>query len=199
VEADHAIRMFRHPVNQRFQLSCNPAARDQVAAEVKLLHPDLPLERLNALSGFLFDSLMTQLRSCPTGILVDYSISHRYPALRPAQAQSLTAQLADNVRGLAPETMARFPTRIVSANRAMNAALAISVSELLGEPHLAIPYRAAGLEQIGLQLLADLPAPDSETIDDRALITAWSARLGLQTWLEFFIDCTPLGVASCGC
>lgn len=185
VEAGHAIRMFRHPIEKRFQLAGDPASRDTLVDEVATLHPRLPRDRLKGLSDFLFDSLILQLRSCPTGLLVDYSLYRNYPSLRPPQAQSLREQLATNVKVLAPEQMAPFPTRITSANRAMNAAFAIGVSELLGEPHLAVPYRAAGLEQIGLDLLSDLPPPDSEAVDDRALITAWAARLGLEPWLKW--------------
>jgi hypothetical protein len=185
VEAGHAIRMFRHPIEKRFQLSSNPAYRFQVADEVANLHPGLPRDRLNGVSDFLYDSLVLQLRSCPTGLLVDYSIYRSYPSLRSPQAQSLKEQLATNLKPLAPEQMEQFPKSIVNANRAMNSAFAIGVSELLGEPHLAVPYRAAGLEKVGLDLLSDLPLPDSDEIDDRALITAWAARLGLEQWLKW--------------
>ena len=188
VEAGHAIRMFRHSVEKRFQLAGDPSCHDMVADEVAKLHPNLPRNRLQGLSDFMFDSLLLQLRSSPTGILIDYSIYHAYPALRPLQAQSLKEQLATNVKVLAPDHMGQFPKIVTSANRAMNSAFAISMSELLGEPHLAIPYRAGGLEQIGLDLLSDLPSSSSEVTDDSELITAWAARLGLLPclkWLPF--------------
>ncbi len=185
VEAGHAIRMFRHPSERRFQLSGAPAYRATLAADVAKLHPNVPQDRLRVLSDFLFDGTLLQLRSCPTGLLVDYNIFTTCPSLRPLQAQSIKDQLKANVKVLAPDQMDRFPKQVVTANRAMNAAFAIGVSELLGEPHLAVPYRAAGLEQVGLNLLSDLPPLDSEEIDDRALITAWATRLGLAPWLQW--------------
>ncbi len=182
-EAGNAIRLFRHQAERRFRLSGSAAHRDQVARDIASSQPDLPAEQQRGLAQFLFDSLMLQVRSMPIGILVDQWIYHRYPALRSLQAEALRAQLPINETALAPEHAKRFPALMLKANRAMNSAFAIAASELLREPHLAVPYRAAGLEQIGLDLLADLPDPDAEVLDDRALITVWAERLGITPWL----------------
>lgn len=185
VEAGHAIRMFRHPPAQRFQLSSTPEPHLIVAKALAKQHPRLPKAQREQMATFLVDGVLLQLRSCPTGLLVDYELYQRYPTLRPLQAQSCSAQLATNVQVLALEYQQRFPPTILAANRAMNAAFAMGVGELLQTPQVMIPYRAAGLEQIALALLAVLPDPQGATPDDRGLITAWAQHLGLVAWLHW--------------
>jgi hypothetical protein len=185
VEAGHAIRMFRHPPAQRFQLASTPAPGLTLAKGLAKLHGRLPQDQRERLATFLVNGVLRQLRSCPTGLLVDYELYRRFPTLRPLQAQSFTAQLATNVKVLALDYQQRLPHIILYATRAMNAAFAMGVGELLQTPHTLVPYRAAGLERIALQLLADLPDPQGATLDDRALITAWAQRLGLGSWLHW--------------
>lgn len=43
--------------------------------------------------------------------------------------------------------------------------------------------RAAGLERIGLTLLAALPSDSNQVIDDPALISRWAELLDISTWL----------------
>jgi hypothetical protein len=184
-EAGLAIRMFQHPPEQRFHLSGDTTKLDEIATEIRKRHPAMAPDVVRALSRQLFDGLMLQLRSCAPGILVDTWIFEGFPGLRAAQAASVAQQLATNVQSLSPEHARQFPTLIVKANRAMNAAYAIALGRLLGQPQHLIPYRAAGLEAIGLELLADLAASGRGGIDDRALITAWAKRLGVERWLAW--------------
>lgn len=184
-EAALAIRTYRHAPERRLQLSSKTAARETIRAEVKRLHPDLPSDRRLGFSDFLFDGLLTQLRSVPPGLLVDYSLYHRYPEIRSLQARSVENQLAENIKALGPDVGRQFPASIVNANRAMNAAYAIAMATLLQAPQHQIPFQAMGLEQVGLDLLALQPAPDAPEPDDAALITAWAERLGIASWIAW--------------
>jgi hypothetical protein len=184
-EAALATRTYRHPVSRRLQLTAKQSEREAVRADLAERFPDLPAERRRSLADFLFDSLLTQLRSCPPGLLVDYDLYHRFPDLRSLQARSVRGQLAENVRALGGDIARQFPPIIVRANQSMNAAYAIAVGELLQERQHVIPYRAGGLERVGLELLALQPDPGAESVDDPALITAWAERLGLATWIDW--------------
>lgn len=185
IEAGYALRMFARPPEKRFHLAGNDEFRSRVVSEVKALNPDLDAQGAEGLGGHLFDGLLLQLRSCPTGILVDLWIHGNYPGLRGLQAASLTAQALENTQCLGSEHERRFPRVIVRGNRAMNAAHALFVSDLLGQPHLAVPYRAAGLEAAATALLAEVTAQPIGQIDDQALITAWAERLGVAAWLKW--------------
>jgi hypothetical protein len=123
VEAGHAIRMFRHPPAQRFQLASTPAPGLTLAKGLAKLHGRLPQDQRERLATFLVNGVLRQLRSCPTGLLVDYELYRRFPTLRPLQAQSFTAQLATNVKVLALDYQQRLPHIILYATRAMNAGL----------------------------------------------------------------------------
>ena len=184
-EAALAIRTYRHAPERRLQLSGQPAAREQIRAEVARMHPELPPDRRQSFSDFLFDSLLTQLRSVPPGLLVDYSLYRLHPEIRSLQARSVASQLAENVKALGPEVTRQFPAIIVNANRAMNAAYAIAMATLLQAPQHQIPYQAMGLEQTALDLLALQPSPDAPEPDDTALITAWAERLSITSWIAW--------------
>lgn len=184
-EAALAIRTYRHPPERRLQLSGQTAAREMIRAEVTKLHPELPSDRRLGFSDFLFDGLLTQLRSVPPGLLVDYTLYHRYPEIRLLQARAVEGQLAENIKALGPDFGRQFPAIIVNANRAMNAAYAIAMATLLKTPQHQIPFQATGLEQTGLDLLALQPAPDETEPDDAALITAWAERLGIASWIAW--------------
>ena len=51
-------------------------------------------------------------------------------------------------------------------------------AELLGLPHLAVPYQSAGLESVGRELLAALFS--AEDTADRPIVDAWAKTLGLS-------------------
>jgi hypothetical protein len=163
-------------------LSANLDRRIQAIAEVRRLNPQLEDKLAIELGEQLFDGLMLQARSCPTGILVDLLIFRDYPRLRPQQRQSLLDQCQVYVKCLSGVYDRTFPEQIVKGNRAMNAAHAFFAADLLKEPHLAIPYRAVGLETVALGLLKDVTGQAIDKIDDRDLIESWGTQLGIADW-----------------
>lgn len=185
VEAGYALRTFNQPPERRFHISGDDASRNEVISEVKHLNPQMDVSKAEAVGGHLFDGLLTQLRSCPTGMLVDMWIHANYPGLRALQASSLEAQAHEYTQCLAQELDRAYPQKIVHGNRVMNAAHAFFVSSLLNKPHLAIPYRAAGLEPIATELLSDITKQPLDKIDDQSLIMAWADRLGVASWIKW--------------
>ncbi|MCF7994962.1 MAG: hypothetical protein K9L32_01970 [Chromatiaceae bacterium] len=182
-EAARAIRTFRHSPERRLRLAGAADARMQVAEDLEPRLPDVPDAQRSKLADLLFDGLLVQLLSAPVGILVDQALYREHPTLRPQQALSLEQQLQTVLQVLAPAYRQQFPERITHASRAINAAVAIASAELLRRPALAVAYRAAGLERIGLTLLAELPSDSNQVIDDPALISRWAELLDIGTWL----------------
>jgi len=182
-EAARAIRTFRHSPECRLRLAGAADARMQVAEDLEPRLPDVPDAQRSKLADVLFDGLLVQLLSAPVGILVDQALYREYPTLRPQQALSLEQQLQTALQVLAPAYRQQFPERITHASRAMNAAVAIASAELLHRPSLAVPYRAAGLERIGLTLLGELPTDNNQILDDPALIGRWAELLDIDSWL----------------
>jgi len=189
VEAGYAIRLFAMRPEDRFQLRARPGCREQVIKEFKRLNRELDDKLGREVGGQLFDGLMLQLRSCPIGILLDLWLYRDYPGLRPQQRQNLETQCQGNVNCLSGKYDREFPERIVQGNRAMNAAYALFAADLLQQPQLAIPYRAAGLESVGMALLQHITGQPLEAIDDRQLIVAWAEQLNVADWLDW----APLG------
>ena len=184
-EAGYALRMFARPPEKRFHLSGNDQYRTQVVDEVRELNPDLDSATAESLGAQLFDGLLRQLRSCPTGLLVDLWIYRSYPSLRGLQAASLEAQAMENAQCLSKHIERSYPRIVVQGNRAMNAAHAFFIADLLDQSHLAVPYRSAGLEVIGRDLLSDVTTQPADEIDDQALIISWADRLGVSDWLKW--------------
>ena len=185
VQTSYAIRLFSMPPEERFQLSARTESREQIIAEVSRLNPQLDAGQARTLGEQLFDGLMLQARSCPTGIVVDLLLYRDCPGLRAQQRDNLTSQCQQNVNCLSGRYDRDFPQRIVQGNRAMNAAHAFFAADLLQQPHLAVPYRAVGLEKTALSLLEEVTSQPLDTIDDRELIAAWGAKLGIEDWFAW--------------
>lgn len=185
IEAGYALRMFARPLEKRFHLSGNERYRAEAIAEVQRLDPSLEDSAAEAMGKHIFDGLLLQLRSCPVGLLVDIWIYKNHPGLRSLQAASLREQIGENTQCLSKELEKRFPRLIVNGNRAMNAAQTLFVADLLNEPHLVVPYRAAGFVSIATDLLSSVTARPFDEIDDMILISTWADSLGIRDWIKW--------------
>ena len=184
-EALLAIRMFKHHPEKRFHLAADESSRQGVIQDLQRMHPKAPADRMREMGKHLFDGLLLQLRSYPPGILVDRYIHENCPGLLELQALSLKEQTAVCTQTLSPKLNEGFPSNIVKASRAMNAAYALATGNLLAEPHLVVPFRVAGQEKTGQELLALLPTAANSNIDDRQLIMSWADRLGVSDWIKW--------------
>lgn len=177
-ECGFLLRLFALPPGERVQLIGTPGARQAVFQELRRLRSDLKPGTMQSVVDMLYDGLMLQLRSCGPGIEVDNFLFAHYPQLRELQAASMTHQALQHAGTLNPDLDRQFPRAIVHASRAMNSAYALYAAELLGLPHLAVPYQSAGLESVGRELLAALFS--SEDTADRPIVDAWAKTLGLS-------------------
>jgi hypothetical protein len=185
VEVGYALRTFNLPPEKRFHLSAQEEYRNEAIREVQQRNPQLSTKEAYRLGAQVFDGLLLQLRSCAVGILVDLWIYRDYPGLRLLQANSLEHQARENTQCLAQNFERALPKKIVAGNRSMNAAHALFIGDLLNKPHLAIPYRAAGFERIGTELLSGLTNQSLVDIDDQALILDWAKYLGIENWIKW--------------
>ena len=61
-------------------------------------------------------------------------------------------------------------------------AYALFADRLLGKTAYAIPYRAAGVLDLGAELLAILDKLPPGAAHDRVLVDAWAAAIGMTGW-----------------
>ena len=61
-------------------------------------------------------------------------------------------------------------------------AYALFADRLLGKTAYAIPYRAAGVLDLGAELLAILDKLPPDAAHDRELVDAWAAAIGMAGW-----------------
>jgi len=184
------LRLFATPAADRFDLVGTVEGR-QLAFQL-LTAPDgpamklnLPPESISALSNHLFDGLMTQLRSIPSGLRVDSWIMGEFPELSELQQNSAMQQLQDNLQVLSPEIKKLAPTKIFRAILTMNAAFAEFWARHRSDPRLSLPYKAAGFAKAAEELLRALDENPADPSGDCRLIDLWSKHLGLSGWYQW--------------
>jgi hypothetical protein len=181
------LRSYAVPARDRFDFTATDFAEATVRQWVlnNSKTPNLPAHVADGLTVFLFDGILSQLRSVPVGLRVDAWILAEYPDLAPLQRQAVFRQLDDNAAALRPDVMASMPDQALDTSIAMNAAFALYWAEKLKQAQIALPYQAAGRLDVGRQLLdiwkniADDPAQDIELID------TWADKLNLAGWYRW--------------
>lgn len=126
-------------------------------------------------------ALMTVL-SYPVGMRVDQWLYEEYPSLRDLQAEGLAFIQAENLRLL---SLAMGNLRVPVSLMGMPGAYALFVDKLLGVLRHAIPYRGAGVSEIGATLLECLEKTPKLPASDRDLIDAWAQNLGIASWYKW--------------
>ena len=130
--------------------------RERVISACEKLPHRLPLAKARELGSFLYDGLISQLRSMGPGLVVDRWIRDQCPDLQQPQAQVIESQITSNVGALQPSTRTNVPAEIYEASIAMNAAYAVFGGDLLGKPYLAVPYLSVGHGPQARRLLTEL-------------------------------------------
>jgi hypothetical protein len=184
------LRHFAVPPDQRFDLAPAKTGRDVVdrllsgpggpASKLKL--PPSTRERLR---DQLFDGLMLQLRSIPIGLRIDAWILATYPDLVPLQRISVLQQLQENQATLGPDVRKIAPRKVYDASVGMNAAFAAFWTRAFRDPALSLPYRTAGYEKTGRELLDLFDQLPPEPSHDRELIDLWGHHLTLSSWYQW--------------
>ena len=164
----------------------NRQARERIIIEIEKLHRKLPLAKARELGKFMYNGLIVQLRSTGPGMLVDLWIRQHCPDLQELQAGSIESQITGNLGVLQGGSRASFPAQLYNASIAMNAAYAIFGGDLLGKPHLGVPYTSQGHGATARHLItAALGEGEERRPDDRQIIDAWAEQLGIPRWYDW--------------
>lgn len=184
------LRHFAPPPDQRFDFAAAKTGRDIV--DRLLSDPrgpgsklKLPPSMREQLRDQLFDGLMLQLRSIPVGLRVDAWILDAYPDLAPLQRASVLQQLQENQATLGPDVRKIAPKKVYAASVTMNATFAAFWTRAFDDPALSLPYRTAGYEKTGRELLQLFDQCPSEPIYDRELVDLWGEHLSLSSWYQW--------------
>jgi hypothetical protein len=191
-ECRMALRDEPDETGQRLVIADRPLAKESVIGEVERLHSNLPPPKAQELGSFMVHGLLVQLRSMGPGLQVDGWIREHCPDLREAQEEFISEQINSNLGGLQAGSRANFPARVYDASIAMNAAYAVFGGDLLGKPHLGVPYSSAGHGPIARRLIsiALRMGPEGKGASDRQIIDGWARELGLEGWYDW----TPMAV-----
>lgn len=183
-QAAFVLHQYQMPETERANLKPEPSALAPIKNELLQLHPSVPIAQRENFSEHVIGGVLTQLRSVPVGMLIDIALHREYPELHATQQQSLIQQVVEHIACL-QMTPDMFPRTLLRANQVMNAAQALMVAELFGQPNLFAPYRSVGMEAAAALLLeACLHQVFDETLD-RELIDAWGRTLGIDRWYRW--------------
>ena len=122
---------------------------------------------------------MLNLRSYAIGMRIDQWLADDHPELRALQAAGMD-RCSRRTCSCCPSAWARCRSRCRLLGPV--AAYALFADRLLGQTGYAIPYRAAGVLDLGAELLAILDKLPSEAAHDRELVDAWAAAIGMTGW-----------------
>jgi hypothetical protein len=178
------LRRFAVSIGDRYDLAQAPHAEETVRGWVTKnpKQPNPALHQAEGLIGFLFNNLLSQLRSVPVGLRIDDWILKSFPELRPLQEEALTKQLNDNAAALKPDVQKIIPEQALATNLTMSAAYAIFWADRLGQTQITLPYKASGYMEKGQELFDLWRDTPSDPAHDKSLIDRWAEKLSLQGW-----------------
>jgi hypothetical protein len=184
-----AERAIKTAADERFNVASTPNTYSQVENLVRGKNA-IPENVVVSYTQMVADGLGTQLRSMPIGIRVDRAIFANHPELHEMQRTISHQQLQEEVACLSPTIRKMAPDLILNASVAMNAAHALALSRMWNDDACVVPYRLAGFESLGSQLLERMDSiPDSPT-HDRELVTEWATLLGIADLFQI----APVGL-----
>ncbi len=183
-----ALRTINATPTKRFDLTSMP----NLQADVQRLVSDhldqsksnIPAAMVPQLVAQFANGLGLQLRSMPVAIRVDAMLFDDYPSLRPLQRSSIERQLQEAMQALGPVVKAIAPKVIVDANVGMSTAFAKFWAKCWGEPQVALPFIAAGYNEIGNQLISLIDSIPNSPDADRELVESWINQLQLGHWFR---------------
>lgn len=180
-QCGYALRFFALPPHQRFDLVDTGEGTEQALLQLtsgqSLTQADT--ERAPSFARQVEQWALTTLLSYPIGMRVDQWLYDEFPSLRAVQREGMDFVQQENLQ-LLSLSIGRFTVPVPLLG--MPAAYALLVDQLRQTHTLAIPYRAAGVLDMGktlMQLSTEAPGGPEH---DRALIDAWGKALGMASW-----------------
>ena len=180
-QAGYLLRLLELPPDERFNFAATGAAAGQVQELLATGQPmtDTDKATLPQFAQVTAHWAMMNLRSYAIGMRIDQWLANTYPALRESQAAGTDALQQENLQLLSKRMGSlSIPVPLLGPV----AAYALFADRLLGSSLYAIPYRAAGVLDLGAELLAINDAMPPSAKHDRELVDAWAATIGMTGW-----------------
>ena len=180
-QAGYLLRLLELPPSERFDFAGTGIAPGQVEELLATGQPqsDDARSTLTQFAEMTAHWAMLNLRSYAIGMRIDQWLADEHPELRVLQAAGMDSLQQENVR-LLSKRMGKMSIPVPLLGPV--AAYALFADRLLDKTAYAIPYRAAGVLDLGAELLAILDKVPPGAAHDRELVDAWAATIGMTGW-----------------
>ncbi len=180
-QAGYLLRLLELPPAERFDFAGTGTAPGQVEELLATGQPQADDARstLTQFAEMTAHWAMLNLRSYAIGMRIDQWLADEHPELRALQAAGMDSLQQENVQ-LLSKRMGKMSIPVPLLGPV--AAYALFADRLLGKTAYAIPYRAAGVLDLGTELLAVLDKVPPVAVHDRELVDAWAAAIGMTGW-----------------
>ena len=191
-----AIRLFDCPPDDRKLIAVSPSGSDYLQAILTRPNGIAEKHQLSSsdLEGFkdqLLQGLVTHLRSVPLGLRISEKLSLDYPELLELETKQVEKELRLNKETLAESIREAMPQEVFNPTQCINAAFAAFWAGRLERPEIVNPYRFAGFESQGNELLKIYEGIPNEPINDCELIDSWADYLQIRDWYTWLPYQTP--------
>ena len=180
-QAGYLLRLLELPPAERFDFAGTGIAPARVAELMSTGQPraaDDPAT-LAQFADMTAHWALLNLRSFAIGMRIDQWLAGALPELRALQAAGVDSLQQENLK-LLSKRMGKMSIPVPLLGPV--AAYALFADRLLGTTAYAIPYRAAGVLDLGAELLAILAKLPAGAAHDRELVDAWAASIGMTGW-----------------
>ena len=180
-QAGYLLRLLELPPGERFDFAATGTAAGQVEELLATGQPmtDTDKATLPQFAQMTAHWAMMNLRSYAIGMRIDQWLADAYPSLRESQVAGMDALQQENLQLLSKRLGSlSIPVPLLGPV----AAYALFADRLLGRSVYSIPYRAAGVLDLGAELLAINDAMPPDATHDRGLVDAWAAAIGMTGW-----------------
>lgn len=180
-QAGYLLRLLDLPPSERFDFAGTGSAPARVE---ELLTAGLKLTDAEQSAAPRFAEAaahwaMMNLRSFAIGMRIDRWLADQHPDLCLLQRQGMDALQQENLQLLSQRVgKLAIPVPLLGPV----AAYALFADRLLGKTTYAIPFRAAGVLELGAELLSILDKLPAGAAQDRELVDAWAAAIGMTGW-----------------
>jgi hypothetical protein len=180
-QAGYLLRLLELPPAERFDFAGTGTAPSQVEELLSTGQPQADCDRstLEQFAEMTAHWALLNLRSYAIGMRIDQWLAEDHPELRSLQSAGIDSMQQENLQ-LLSRRMGRMSIPVPLLGPV--AAYALFADRLLGQTSYAIPYRAAGVLELGAELLAILDKLPVEPARDRDLVDAWAAAIGMTGW-----------------
>jgi len=182
-----AIRLFDCPPDDRRLIGISPSGSESL--EAILTRPNGIAEKhqlsdanLDGFTDQLLHGLITHLRSVPLGLRISEKLSLDHPELLDLESTQVEKELRLNKESLTESIREVMPQEVFDPTQSINAAFAIFWAGRLERSEIVNPYRLAGFESQGTELLKIYEEIPNDPKNDYELIDRWADYLHIRDW-----------------